>query len=304
MHITKDRFAISPIFEHYKTLYRIKEFAPELIEFSDGMERNFSSKRDLYVGFGLTFYRIGIAISFKLPYSDIPELKESKSFNFIGGYSLKKFYGEFRFRNHDGLRQETFTYTKDTVIEEATILQNTHFRQIGGVLYYFSGEKYNYDANFKNYNVQKKSAISPVFIGGFNYYNMNGKFEEIDTSNTVLINHSVNIYSVKLAAGLAASLVYKKLYLSVISNLGIALNKNRLLFNNKAENRIDYFPSLEIKSSLGYNTNTYFASVSFIYDNDLIYFYSNKIGVNNYYLSVKVGYKLDSKYLGKAAKYL
>jgi len=303
VHITKDKFSFNPLFEFYKSSYRIKDFGEDHQNIENEVDKNYTSKNNLYLGFGLTFYRIGIAIAFQLPYSNIPELKEIKSFSFIGGYSLRKFYGELRYRNYYGLEEKTIIYTKDTVLEQTNIRQNINFQQLGGTLYYFTSKKYNYDANFKNYNIQKKSAISPVIISAFNYYKLKGKFEDIDSS-AIIIDNLLQVFSLKFAVGVAGSLVYKSFYASLVSNFGIAINKDKFTDYHQSETSLKAFPSLEFKASVGYNTNRYFFSFTFIYDNDLLYFYPYKIGINNYFMNFKLAYKFDSKYLGKAAKYL
>lgn len=303
VHITKNRFSVSPLFEFYKSSYRVKSNGEEQNELEENIDKSFTSKNNLYLGFGLTFYRIGIAVTFQLPYSNIPELKKMKSFSFVGGYSFKRLYGELRYRNYKGLEEQTITYTEDSVLENTRIRQNIHFQQIGGALYYFTSKKYNYDANFKNYNIQKKSAISPVFVSGLNYYELKGKFEDID-SVAIIIDNFLKVFSFKLTGGLAGSIVYKSFYASMVSNIGIAVNRDRYIDSETDETSIKTFPSLEIRASFGYNSDKFFASVSYIYDNDLLYFYPYKIGINNYFMNFKLGYKFDSKYLGKAAKYL
>ena len=304
VQITRKKFIVSPLYEFYKSRYRIRNVVYDNDEAYKEVEQTYSSKSNIYLGVGFSFYRIGFSVSFLLPYSNVPELKNTKSFSFMGGYSVKKFYGELRYRSYSGFEKDIYTYTNDTVIADYTINKDIHFQQLGGMLYYFSSKKYNYDANYKNYNIQKKSAITPLFIGGVNYFDIKGEFEIIDSLKTEFVNREINVFSIKVGGGLAGTLVYHKFYATVLSYLGTSLNSNRIKEDNNLETYTKIYPSFEFRSSLGYNSNGFIAAFTFAYDNDLIYFKPNKIGINNFYMSVKIGYKFNSKHLGRIGKYL
>jgi len=251
----------------------------------------------------MSFFRFGFALSFKLPYSNIPELKKSKAFSFSGGYSYKKFYGELKLKNYEGLQQETVNYTEDSTITRINIKENVETKQTGVMLYYIASDKYNFDANFKNYNSQKKSAISFITGGGYNYYSFLGKLDLVENTNSESINleKNIQIYTLRLMPGIAGSLVYHNFYFSVFSLFGGAYNYN-ILDNSTIRHSIA--PSFELRSVLGYNNKNFFCSVNFNYDYDLVRLRENRLGVNNYMVNFKLGIKLNSKYLGKVGKYL
>lgn len=302
VHITRKKFVITPIFEFYKSRYRIKTVVND--NNYKQIEQTYSSKNNIYLGLGVSFYRIGITVAYLLPYSNVPELKNTKSFSFMGGYSVKKFYGEFRYRSYSGFEKDVYTYTEDSVSSDYTINKDIKFQQLGALVYYFSSKKYNYDANYKNYNIQKKSAITPLFIGGVNYFDINGKFDISDSIQTKTVDREIQVFSIKTGGGIAATLVYHKFYVTALSYIGASINNNKITNSNTSETYNKVYPSFEFRTAIGYNSNGVIASFAFTYDNDLIYLNPSKIGINNFYMSVKLGYKFNSKYLGKAQKYL
>ncbi len=304
VHITRRKFTITPIYEMYKSRYRINNVIFDNDTAYKEVEQTYSSKNNLYLGVGVSFYRIGFSISFLLPYSNIPELKNTKSFSFIGGYSAKKFYGEFRYRNYNGFEKDVYISTQDSDKAEYTISKNVHIQQMSGLIYYFSSKRYNYDANFKNYNIQKKSAITPLIVGGVNYIDIKGEFEIIDSSSIKNVYRNINVLAFKTGAGIAGTIIYHKFYATVMSFIGASVNRNKISDNITTKNYTKIYPSLEIKTSTGYNSNRFIASFTFAYDNDLVYFKPTKIGINNFYIGFKLGYKFSYKYLGRASKYL
>ena len=301
VHITKDKFSIYPMSELHTSTYHLK--FNETQYDSDEVDAYYRSQENIYLGFGMSFYRFGFALSFKIPYSDIPELKKSRAFSFSGGYSYKKLYGELKLNSYHGLQQETVNYLDDTTITQITIRENIVTKHMSLMLYYITSDKYNFDANFKNYNYQKKSAISFVTGGGFNYYSFLGELDFVETeqNESLEIEKNVLVYSLKLMPGLAATLVLNKFYFSAFTLVGATYNYN-VLDNISVRHKVS--PSFEIRSVIGYNNKNLFVSLNFNYDYDLIFLRENKLGINNYMINLKLGIKLDSKYLGKIGPYL
>jgi len=285
----------------------IIKFAPEFDHLNGKFGKSYSARSNLYIGLGVSFKRLGFSLSFRLPYTDIPELKESTSLSFIGGYSYRKFYAELNFMSYEGFLEKTFTTDDFDPTEETKIALHSKYRQIGGELYYFSSKKYNYDANFKNFNIQKKSAISPAGVMGLKYYNLLSSAESFDTLTSPKdISRNVKVYSAKMGIGLAGTLVYnERWYLSIIGIFGYALNRNQITGGEVLpEPTIKALPSTEINVSMGYNYHKFYITMVYVFNNDLIYFYDNKIAINNHYASLRFGYRFNSKFLGKAEKYL
>ena len=305
VHLTKHKFSVAPLFEYYKSKMNVIKFAPDLEHLNETSGKSFSGKSNLYLGIGVSFKRLGFSLSFKLPYTDIPELKESSSMSFIGGYSYRKFYAELNFISYDGFLEKTYSLDGDNPFEESKISLHNKYSQIGGELYYFSAKKYNYDANFKNYNIQKKSAISPVGLVGIKYYKLFSSADYTDTLTEVALNRTAQVYSARLGAGLAGSLVYKeRWYISAIGILGYGINRNQISGGEHKDPTISTLPSAEVNVSMGYNYHKFFVTMVYVFNNDYIYFYDNKIAVNNHFISLRFGYRFNSKFLGKAEKYL
>ena len=305
VHLTKNKFNVSPLFEFYKTNINVIAFAPEFTQYNDKVDRTFSSKSNMYLGIGASFYRFGFSLSFKLPITDVPELKKAKSISFIGGYSYRKFYGDFQYLQYHGFMEKTYTYEEDSLIETSKLGVNNKYRQIGASLYFFTSKKYNYDANFKNYNIQKKSTISPLFSIGFDYFDLQARLEDIDTIKSDIVTRKVVVFSSNIVTGMAASWVYKeKWFASAVFALGLAINYNEIEGSISDDYGINFFPSTQLKMACGYNSKRYALSINYLYDNDLVYFYQQKIGVNHHYVAFKFAYRFDTKFLGKAARFL
>jgi len=305
VHLTKNKFSVIPLFEYYKSNMNIIEFAPEANYPDNQTGRSFSAKSNLYVGIGLSFQRFGFSLSFQLPQTDIPELKESRSMSFIGGFAYRKFYAEMHYLNYNGFLEKTFTFENDSIIEQTRIAKETEYQQLGGELYYFTARKYNYDANFKNYNIQKKSAISPVGILGLNYYSLYASAENFDTLQEVDINRTVRIFSAKLGAGLAGTLVYhERWFAGGVAIFGLSVNRNQLIGGENNKPSVNVLPFSELNFAMGYNSLKFYIALNYMYNNNRVYFFKNKIGIHDHYVTLKFGYRFNSKFLGKAAKYL
>ena len=89
VHITKRKFVVTPIYEFYKSRYSISNVILNNDSTYKEVEETYYSKRNIYLGIGVSFYRLGFSISFLLPNTNIPELEQSKSLSFMGGYSKK-----------------------------------------------------------------------------------------------------------------------------------------------------------------------------------------------------------------------
>ena len=305
VHITKRKFVVTPIYEFYKSRYNINNVVLDNDSSYKEVEQTYSSKNNIYLGIGISFYRIGFSITFLLPYTNNPELENSKSISFMGGYSVKKFYGELGYRYHRGFEKDVYTFTDDSTIVDSTIIStDIHFQQLSGVLYYFPSKKYNYDANYKNYNIQKKSAISPLFIAGIGYFNTKGIFEIIDSTHTQKEYRELRTFAIKTGGGIAGTLIFHKFYATVLSYIGASLNNNRINDGINSETYTKVYPTLQFRTSFGYNSNRLIAAFTFNYDNDLIYLKPSIIGINNFYMGIKIGYKFSYKHLGKVSKYL
>jgi hypothetical protein len=305
VHITKRKFLVTPIYEFYKSRYNIYNVIFDNDTSYKEVEQSYSSKNNVYLGIGFSFYKIGFSLTFLLPYTNVPELENTKSLSFMGGYSIKRFYTELRYRNHKGFEKDVYTYTDDSTIVGSTVIRkDVHFQQLGGILYYFPSKKYNYDANYKNYNIQKKSAISPLFIIGINYFNTKGYFEIIDSVGTKAEFRNVQTLSFKTGTGVAGTVVFHKFYATILSFLGASISNNRITNNSDTKIYTKIYPALEFRTSLGYNSNRFVASFIFTYENDQVFLNPGVIGINNFYMGAKVGYKFSYKYLGKASKYL
>lgn len=299
VHHTCKKFSVYPLTEFYTSHYHL-EFDDSYKNF-EFLDATYKTQSNIYMGVGMSFYRFGFALSLRLPYSNIPELKKSKAFSFTGGYSYDRFYGEVKYKNYRGLRKETINFENDTTIQDIDINERIETKQNGLMLYYIASNKYNFDANFKNFNTQKKSATTFVLGGGYNYYSFEGKLDFTDDLDINNKNKSIEVYSLKVMPGIASSLVYKHFYFSVFALMGIGYNYNIL---DQSNVRHRGAPSMEFRSVVGYNNKNYFFSVNFNYDYDIILLRKNELGVNNYMLSFKIGMKIDSKHLGKLEPYL
>jgi len=296
--LTKNRFSVYPISELHSTKFKLN-FNKEFSESYEDVTIRYRAQNGLYMGIGMSFYRIGLAISFKLPYTNIPDLKYSTAFSFAGGYSYRKFYGEFKTKHYQGLQQETIQFVDEDVSSTFKINHDIETKQYGFNLYYFKSNKYNFDANFKNYNTQLKSAFTIIYAGGLNYYSFNGQLDI--NSSSEQIDKNIEVRTLKIIPGVAGSIVKNNFYFSSITLLGAAYNYN-ILDYSKIRHNIS--PVVEFRAVLGYNNNNLFASLNANYDYDFMLLRHNNLSIHNLMFNLKVGIKLNSKYLGKLGKYL
>ena len=298
--LTKDKFALYPMGESSVSTFFFDETTPDgSISSVDYHSRRFSS-----VGFGASFYRIGLSFSFELPITDIPELKKHKAFNFKGGYSYHKFYAELRLQTYSGVKEEITDPGIDTSISK--IRTDINIVQYGGNVYYFTSHKFNYDANFKNYNLQKKSAISPFINMGVNYYRIKGDFLLTDTmpDNSESYVTQLSNISVRLIPSLAGTVVYKGFYFAAMAGLGLGFNKNYLGYNKLEEDFYGFMPVVEINTTAGYANKSFFVSLVYSIESVRVKYGKSYLGTVNSLWNLKIGKKINIKYLGKVGKYL
>jgi len=297
VHLTRKKFALYPLYElSYSKIYY------DFTNKSGVSHVNYETRNYNSIGIGASFYRLGFSLSYELPFSDIPQLKEQRAFSFRGGYSFKKLYADFRARYYKGMSQSvTAAYN---LIAQST-RKNMLLKQIGINLMYFASSKFNFDANFKNYNLQKKSAITFVGSAGYNYYELNGKLNLIDTiyNENSLITR-LNEHSMRILPGVAFSIVYKRFYISMLGLMGVSINNNNVVVNSSNNYYWNYTPAYESIVTIGYSNKDFFVSILYSIENDRSRIENLYLGTSHRILSVKVGKKIDNKYLGKLGKYL
>ena len=296
VHLTNNQFSVTNIYDAYSSQLTISTPKNSV----NIKNANFKSRENHYVGLGFSFYRIGFSYSYLINFSNTPELKKDKAYNFIGGYSFKKFYGEMRIRKYNSFQKKKYEFNSNNIETELTVSDNKFF-QIGAEFYYFTSKKYNFDASFKNYNIQKKSTVSPFINIGLDVYKIDAIYA---VNNTFETRNIGKVVSYEVGGGLAGTLVYNFLYLAVLSDVGMAINHNSSTLRIKKEIAYNIEPYILLKASAGYNSNRVIATVSLIYDEEFIDFETEKIDIKNYYIGFKFGYKFGSKILGKLGKYL
>jgi hypothetical protein len=301
VHLTRHHFTVYPMAETAYLMMNFKNISFDGISHKSTLK----SRTTTSLGFGMSFYRIGFSFMYQIPVTSIPELKNSKAFSFAGGYSLFHFYGELRYRMYNGFEEQNYIHDSLGVVID--VRKDIKLRQIGAVAYFFTAKKYNFDAAFKNYNVQKKSAVSFMVVGGGNRFNISGKYLFKDSTNyafDIAKIRDVDIYSYKLAPGIAFSLVFKGVYLSSI--LAVGANYNRMYFFGDEERQFKttFAPDIENRIVLGYNSSKWFGSLSFNLENDYFLFDKIDLSAMNVYFNIKMGYKFSSRHLGRLGKYL
>ncbi len=302
VYLTKKYFSVSPLMESAATSLNYDYFHNNSEDVTSLYydTRNFNS-----VGIGASFYRFGFSLALEVPMTNIPQLKKQKAFSFKGGYSYRKFFAELRLRRYFGV-VETIVYSDLEDDEASKIRKDIAISQYAGSIYYFFSKKFNFDANYKNYNIQKKSAISPFINVGTSAYQLKGNYLLSDSIsfNQVSYLKSISNSSFRIIPGMAFSYVFRKFYLASMISYGVAFNKNRLKYNDNEILNYGYMPAFEYNASLGYSSNSFFASVSIFIESDNIKVKKSSLGFVNYLWSIKVGKKIDFKYLGKIGKYL
>jgi len=301
VHLTKNRFTAYPMGE---TAYMELNFRDADIK-EGTFKSTLSSRYATSVGFGMSFYRVGFSLSFQIPYSNIDELQGSKAFSFAGGYSYHRFYGELRYRNFKGFQKADVIH--DSISSVTSIRKDIQLKQIGLALDYFFSKKYNFDAAYKNYNSQKKSAVTFLIMAGANKYDIKGRYLINDTSSVISdidLIRDLDVLSVKFAPGVAATLVYRNFYISSLFAMGASYNINTIFGDDNNVKVNSFAPVLEIRTVVGYNSTKWFTSLSINSENDFFFYDKVNMSVANVFLNFKIGYKFNSKYLGKIGKYL
>ncbi|RLD47506.1 MAG: hypothetical protein DRI86_00015 [Bacteroidetes bacterium] len=300
VYLTKDKFSLYPLAESAVSTFFYDYYdANNNVTSIEYHTRQYNS-----IGIGASFYRFGFSLTFELPYTNIPELKEHNAFNFKGGYSYRRFFAELRIKKYSGV-EETIEYPGNNGAV-VNIRKDITITEYGGNMYFFLCKKFNFDANYKNYNLQKKSAISPFINVGIGNYSINGDFLLSDSSSQInqTIMTEIGSLSLHIIPSFAATVVYRGFYFANMLGLGIGLNKNTIKYNDQNKYLYGVMPVFEWNSTIGYSTKSYFVSL-------ILSMESNRAKYNNSYLgtvytlwSIKLGKKINIKYLGKIGPYL
>jgi len=301
VHLTKNSFSAYPMAETAYMELRFSDLDVDNKIYSSTL----TSRNTTSLGFGMSFYRVGFSLSFQLPITNVPELENSQAFSFAGGYSYHRFYGELRYRHYKGFQKSILIH--DSLKGDVHIRKDIEMRQIGVALDYFFSKKYNFDASYKNYNVQKKSAATFLLIGGINRYDIFGKYLFSDSmryASSIKFVREMDVWAFKLAPGGAFTLTYRGLYLSSLASLGVAYNNSNMFGDDNKVNVNSWAPAFEARAVIGYNSTKWFASLSLNIENDYFFYDKIDLSVANVYFNLKAGYKFNSKYLGKLGKYL
>ena len=298
--LTKDKFTVYPLFES-----SISDFYYDYNHKNgDITSLSYDTRQYNSLGFGASFYRFGFSLTLELPRSSIPQLQNLKAFAFKGGYSYRRFFGELRIKTFSGV-EEKIVYP-DYNIQVYKIRKDIKINQYGGHIYYFFSKKYNFDASFKNYNIQRKSAISPFINAGINYYNINGDFLLSDSLsfNVEDIITDINNTSFRIIPSFAATGVYKCFYIAAMVGAGIGFNRNNVELNNHHSIVYGIMPLFEFNSSVGYNSENFFASFVFTIETDRLEYNNSYLGTIHTMWNIKIGKKINIKHLGKIGPYL
>ncbi len=305
VYINKKTFSVSSISEFYKTSYHIKynRQGNSQISLPHNVKNNYYTQNSLYTGVGFSFKRLGFSILFRLPYTNTNKLKQAKSFAFSGGYSFSRLYGELNIKQFKGLIKETITHTNDNEEIISDIKSQLRTSHIQGTLYYFSSKKFNYDASFKNFHIQKKPAVSFSLGYGIGYHDIEGKMDVVKLSSDSVgqAEKRTQILSNKILPGISGVFVKNHFYLAANTFIGMSLNYN--LIDNK-DDRFSLYPNLIIKSALGYNKRDFSVALTFVYENDLIPLSYNDLSIRNYTVQLKIGYKISNHRLWKFQRFL
>ena len=301
VHLTKGQFSVYPMAESAFLQLTFKD-----LEFEKGYYSSTLTSRSVTsIGFGMSFYRIGFSLSFQLPHSDIPGLRESAAFSFAGGYSFRHLYGELRYRDYEGFQKTDFI--QDSLLGVIELRKDIRLRQLGVSVDYFISKKYNFDAAFKNYNVQKKSGATILLMAGANRFDVTGKylfFDSLNYTSDIELVREFDVYSFKFAPGGAFTLTANGLYISALLAVGTTYNKNNFYGDDSHRKVTTWAPVIEGRAVAGYNSTKWFASLSLNVENDYFFFDRVDLSIMNVFFNLKAGYKFDAKHLGKIGKYL
>ena len=301
VHLTKGQFSVYPMAESAFMQLTFKD-----LEFDKGYYSSTLTSRNVTsIGFGMSFYRVGFSLSFQLPHSNIPGLEEAAAFSFAGGYSFRHLYGELRYRDYEGFQKSDLVH--DSLLGSIELRKDVRLRQLGVSLDYFFSKKYNFDAAFKNYNVQSKSAATFLLMAGANRFDVSGKYLFRDTLNytsEIELVREFDVYSFKIAPGGAATLTFKGVYISALLAVGATYNKNNFYGDELHTKVTTWAPVIESRAVVGYNSTKWFASFSLNIENDYFFFEKVDLSIMNVFFNLKAGYKFDAKHLGKIGKYL
>ena len=301
VHLTKGQFSVYPMAESAFMQLTFKD-----LNFNDGYYSSTLTSRSVTsVGFGMSFYRIGFSFSFQIPHSNIPGLKESKAFSFAGGYSFRHLYGELRYRDYEGFQKTDIIH--DSLLGSIELRKDIHLKQLGVSVDYFFSKKYNFDAAYKNYNVQKKSGASFLLMAGANRFDLSGNYLLVDSlehTSEIQYVREFDVFSFKLAPGGAFTLTTKGMYLSALLAVGATYNKNNFYGDQSHKKVTTWAPVVEARAVVGYNSTKWFASLSLNIENDYFFFDKVDLSIMNLFFNIKAGYKFDARHLGKLGKYL
>ncbi len=166
----------------------------------------------------------------------------------------------------------------------------------GNFIYVLQSKKYSYRAAFTFLERQKQSAGAPLLIGNVSFVRLKADSAIIATPIREAYPQSAGLTQLDVldsgvGAGYGYTYVYDQFFASAALFLGIDYQNNRYLIDKdlKKKNQVNAVPLLDLRASLGYHSDKYFAGIVATSDYNLIRFEEIKGRFNYFVVALRIG---------------
>lgn len=163
---------------------------------------------------------------------------------------------------------------------------------IGLATHLVFSKKFSLKAAIVQSEKQLKSAGGIAMDLAIKYFGLKNDSSLIPYTQQAFYNDITNFrkggfFTIAISPGYAYTYVLNDFYSTSLGYLGIGLQIQSLLNGNQRSFGIHFRPKLKIMQIIGYTVNSYFANVSFIYENNLVRINSTRL--NSSYISLNIG---------------
>ncbi len=234
------------------------------------------------IGFQFAYKGFGFGLGIPLPISEARKAKFGKTMNFDLNVQVAQpsYLIEASAKFYKGLVDANSpNYPNDTSFDEVYYkrqdLKQLYFK--GNFIYLLAPEKYSYRAAFNFMERQKQSAGSPLLIGNISFLNLKGDTSFLAVPIRPAYTDSetlsrLRVTDVGIGGGYAYTFVYEGFTAGAALFLGADLEYNSYALEGQEKVQINAVPLVDVRTSIGYNTEQFFTGISFNTDLNLIRF--------------------------------
>ena len=295
----KDKFYVKP-------LLTVRSLNLEFRDENDNIDDiTYSATTNAYLGLGVYLFDIGLELSFRLPNEtqDPATYGETDVFDFQTNLYGRKWGCDLAYQRYSGFFLErpgdhiTGWQRGDPLPQRPDLsMSNSQLN----IFYIFNHNRFSYRSAFNQADMQTKSAGSFLLGVSASTFSFSADstlipLESRDGFTEDAIVRAARFTVLGLLPGYAYNFIYKQFYLNLSLSVGPAHLWTRYTNEDRERNNIGIEPILNLRSALGYNSDSFFGGISIV--NHAVSNQIDNLDINGTSGNVKffIGYRFQEK---------